>query len=297
MEVVNMFYILQLGVSCYIWELEEELGIEIFICCGKCLLGMIELGKVLLLIVEWIFNEVSNVWWLVDFFINDVLGVLIIVIIYIQVCYSLFLVIKVFCELFLDVCVELVQGILQEIEVLLYNGGVDIGIVSECLSNDLMLVVFFWFCWYYSLLVLKDYFLMYVFFLMLEVIVCWLLIIYCQGIIGCLCIDEVFNCKGLMLDIVLSVQDFDVIKIYVELGLGVGLVVEQFGDVWEVDIFMCFDICYLFDVNIVWLGLKWGQLQWNYVWCFIELCNVGLLLDEIKCQVMELEEVVIDYQI
>lgn len=43
---------------------------------------------------------------------------------------------------------------------------------------------------------------------------------------GCLCIDDVFVCKGLLVDIVLSVQDFDVIKIYVVFGFGIGLVVE-----------------------------------------------------------------------
>ena len=54
---------------------------------------------------------------------------------------------------------------------------------------------------------------------------------------------------------------------------------------------------HLFDANTVWLGLKRGQLQRNYVWRFIELCNAGLSVDEIKRQVMEPEEVAIDYQI
>jgi LysR family cys regulon transcriptional activator len=45
------------------------------------------------------------------------------------------------------------------------------------------------------------------------------------------------------------------------------------------------------------LGLKRGQLQRNYVWRFIELCNAGLSLDEIKRQAMEPEEAAIDYQI
>jgi LysR family cys regulon transcriptional activator len=56
------------------------------------------------------------------------------------------------------------------------------------------------------------------------------------------------------------------------------------------------DTRHLFDANTVWLGLKRGQLQRNYVWRFIEL-NMGLSVDEIKRQVMEPEEVAIDYQI
>ena len=49
--------------------------------------------------------------------------------------------------------------------------------------------------------------------------------------------------------------------------------------------------------DTVWLGLKRGQLQRNYVWRFIELCNAGLSLEEIKRQAMEPEEAAIDYQI
>jgi LysR family cys regulon transcriptional activator len=100
-----------------------------------------------------------------------------------------------------------------------------------------------------------------------------------------------------MPDIVLSAQDSDVIKTYVELGLGVGLVAEQSGDARESDTFTRLETRHLFDANTVWLGLKRGQLQRNYVWRFIELCNAGLSLDEIKRQAMEPEEAAIDYQI
>lgn len=117
------------------------------------------------------------------------------------------------------------------------------------------------------------------------------------GITGRSRIDEAFNRKGLMPDIVLSAQDSDVIKTYVELGLGVGLVAEQSGDAREADTFTRLDTRHLFDANTVWLGLKRGQLQRNYVWRFIELCNAGLSLDEIKRQAMEPEEAAIDYQI
>lgn len=133
--------------------------------------------------------------------------------------------------------------------------------------------------------------------LTLEAIARWPLITYRQGITGRSRIDEAFNRKGLMPDIVLSAQDSDVIKTYVELGLGVGLVAEQSGDAREADTFTRLDTRHLFDANTVWLGLKRGQLQRNYVWRFIELCNAGLSLDEIKRQAMEPEEAAIDYQI
>ena len=100
-----------------------------------------------------------------------------------------------------------------------------------------------------------------------------------------------------MPDIVLSAQDSDVIKTYVELGLGVGLVAEQSSGENEEGKLVRLDTRHLFDANTVWLGLKRGQLQRNYVWRFIELCNAGLSVEDIKRQVMEPDEEVIDYQI
>lgn len=117
-EVANMLYTSQSGVSRHIRELEEELGIEIFIRRGKRLLGMTEPGKALLSIAERILNEASNVRRLADLFTNDASGVLTIATTHTQARYSLPPVIKAFRELFSDVRVELVQGTPQEIEAL-----------------------------------------------------------------------------------------------------------------------------------------------------------------------------------
>ncbi|MZJ51499.1 HTH-type transcriptional regulator Cbl [Enterobacter hormaechei] len=296
-EVANMLYTSQSGVSRHIRELEEELGIEIFIRRGKRLLGMTEPGKALLTIAERILNEASNVRRLADLFTNDASGVLTIATTHTQARYSLPTVIKAFREIFPDVRLELIQGTPQEIEVLLHNGGADIGIASERLSNDPLLVAFPWFRWHHSLLLPAHHPLNQVSPLTLEEIVNWPLITYRQGITGRSRIDEAFKRKGLTPDVVLSAQDSDVIKTYVELGLGIGLVAEQSGGEYEAGNLVRLDTRHLFDANTVWLGLKRGQLQRNYVWRFIELCNAGLSVDEIKRQVMEPEEVAIDYQI
>ncbi|MDF7760085.1 HTH-type transcriptional regulator Cbl [Kosakonia cowanii] len=296
-EVANMLYTSQSGVSRHIRELEEELGIEIFIRRGKRLLGMTEPGKALLVIAERILNEASNVRRLADLFTNDTSGVLTIATTHTQARYSLPSVIKSFRALFPEVRLELIQGTPQEIETLLHNGGADIGIASERLSNDNALVAFPWFRWHHSLLVPQDHSLAQASPLTLEEICRWPLITYRQGITGRSRIDEAFARKGLIPDVVLSAQDSDVIKTYVELGLGVGLVAEQSSGEHEAGKLVRLDTRHLFDANTVWLGLKRGQLQRNYVWRFIELCNAGLSVDEIKRQVMEPDEAAIDYQI
>ncbi|CAM7221143.1 HTH-type transcriptional regulator Cbl [Citrobacter sedlakii] len=296
-DVANMLYTSQSGVSRHIRELEDELGIEIFIRRGKRLLGMTEPGKALLAIAERILNEASNVRRLADLFTNDTSGVLTVATTHTQARYSLPDVIKAFRDIFPEVRLELIQGTPQEIETLLHNGEADIGIASERLSTDPLLVAFPWFRWYHSLLVPVEHPLTQSSPLTLEAIAQWPLITYRQGITGRSRIDEAFARKGLLTDIVLSAQDSDVIKTYVALGLGIGLVAEQSSGEREEGTLVRLDTRHLFDANTVWLGLKRGQLQRNYVWRFIELCNAGLSVEEIKRQVMEPDEVVIDYQI
>lgn len=296
-DVANMLYTSQSGVSRHIRELEDELGIEIFIRRGKRLLGMTEPGKALLAIAERILNEANNVRRLADLFTNDTSGVLTVATTHTQARYSLPDVIKAFRDIFPEVRLELIQGTPQEIETLLHNGEADIGIASERLSTDPLLVAFPWFRWYHSLLVPVEHPLTQSSPLTLEAIAQWPLITYRQGITGRSRIDEAFARKGLLTDIVLSAQDSDVIKTYVALGLGIGLVAEQSSGEREEGTLVRLDTRHLFDANTVWLGLKRGQLQRNYVWRFIELCNAGLSVEEIKRQVMEPDEVVIDYQI
>ncbi|EMH1347879.1 HTH-type transcriptional regulator Cbl [Escherichia coli] len=318
-EVANMLFTSQSGVSRHIRELEDELGIEIFVRRGKRLLGMTEpgkallviaerilneasnvrrlAGKALLVIAERILNEASNVRRLADLFTNDTSGVLTIATTHTQARYSLPEVIKAFRELFPEVRLELIQGTPQEIATLLHNGEADIGIASERLSNDPQLVAFPWFRWHHSLLVPHDHPLTQITPLTLESIAKWPLITYRQGITGRSRIDDAFARKGLLADIILSAQDSDVIKTYVALGLGIGLVAEQSSGEQEEKNLIRLDTRHLFDANTVWLGLKRGQLQRNYVWRFLELCNAGLSVEDIKRQVMENSEEEIDYQI
>ena len=294
-EVANMLFTSQSGVSRHIRELEEELGIEIFIRRGKRLLGMTEPGKALLVIAERILNEASSVRRLADLFTNEDSGVLTIATTHTQARYSLPVVIKAFRTLFPEVRLELIQGTPQEIETLLHSGAADIGIASERLSTDPSMVAYPWFRWHHGLLVPQGHPLIQSNPLTLDDICRWPLITYRQGITGRSRIDEAFARRGLIPDIVLSAQDSDVVKTYVELGLGIGLVADQ--ACVDEDELVHLNTQHLFDANTVWLGIRRGQLQRNYVWRFIELCNPALSVDEIKRLALEPEDSPIDYQI
>lgn len=294
-EVANMLFTSQSGVSRHIRELEEELEIEIFIRRGKRLLGMTEPGKALLVIAERILNEASSIRRLADLFTNEDSGVLTIATTHTQARYSLPVVIKAFRNLFPEVRLELIQGTPQEIETLIHSGAADIGIASERLSTDPSLVAYPWFRWHHSLLVPQAHPLIQSNPLTLDDISRWPLITYRQGVTGRSRIDEAFARRSLTPDIVLSAQDSDVVKTYVELGLGIGLVADHAcSDGGEL---VRLNTQHLFDTNTVWLGIRRGQLQRNYVWRFIELCNPTLAVDEIKRLALELKDNAIDYQI
>lgn len=298
-EVANALFTSQSGVSRHIRDLEDELGVELFIRRGKRLLGMTEPGKALLTIAERILDEAGKVRRLADVFTNETSGVLTIATTHTQARYSLPRVIKAFRMLYPNVRVELNQGSPQEIVAMLSAGEADIGIASEQVVNSPALAAFPWFSWHHALLVPKGHELEQQQPVSLAALSRYPLVTYRQGITGRSRVDRAFYAANLKPDIVLSAQDSDVVKTYVELGLGVGVLADQACQLDEHSILTRLDARHLFESNTVWLGLKRGQLQRNFVWQFLELCNANLSLEEIKRQALsiDVDEPVIDFQI
>lgn len=299
-EVANTLFTSQSGVSRHIRDLEDELGVEIFIRRGKRLLGMTEPGKALLTIAERILDEAGKVRRLADVFTNETSGILTIATTHTQARYSLPRVIKAFRQLYPNVRLELNQGSPQEIVTMLMAGEADIGIASEQLVNNPNLAAFPWFSWHHALLVPKGHELEQHQPVSLNKLSQHPLITYRQGITGRSRVDRAFQSAGLRPDVVLSAQDSDVVKTYVKLGLGVGILADQACETEAGEDLTRIDVSHLFEANTVWLGLKRGQLQRNYVWQFLELCNANLSLEEIKRQALSYaseEEQIIDFQI
>ena len=254
----------------------------------------------LLTIAERILDEAGKVRRLADVFTNETSGILTIATTHTQARYSLPKVIKAFRQLYPNVRLELNQGSPQEIVTMLLAGEADIGIASEMLVNNSSLAAFPWFSWHHALLVPKGHELVQNQPVSLSTLSRYPLITYRQGITGRSRVDRAFQAAGLKPDIVLSAQDSDVVKTYVKLGLGVGILADQACETEENEELERLDATHLFDASTVWLGLKRGQLQRNYVWQFLELCNANLSLEEIKRQALSYsndDEPVIDFQI
>ncbi|PIJ48370.1 transcriptional regulator Cbl [Erwinia sp. OLTSP20] len=263
-DVANTLYTSQSGVSRHIRDLEDELGVELFIRRGKRLLGMTEPGKALLSIAERILDEASKVRRLADVFSSETSGVLTIATTHTQARYSLPRIIKAFRALWPNVRLELNQGTPQEIASMLLAGEADIGIASEQLTNHDGISAFPWFSWHHALLVPQGHPLEQQS-VTLAALSRYPLITYRQGITGRSRVDRAFQQAGLVPDIVLSAQDSDVVKTYVELGLGVGILAEHAcNDSTEGgEALVTLSAGELFEPNTVWLGIRRGQLQRN----------------------------------
>lgn len=296
-EVANSLFTSQSGVSRHIRELEEELGIEIFVRRGKRLLGMTEPGKELLIVAERILNDANNIRRLANVFTNNEVGQLVIATTHTQARYSLPGVIKAFRSLYPQVRLVLNQGTPDDIVTMLHSGEADIGIASEQLMNDSTLAAFPYYRWHHAILVPEHHPLVDEPLVTLEMLGKVPLITYRQGITGRSRVDRAFQAAGITPDIALSAQDSDVIKTYVELGLGVGILADRSYDPQRDTGLVRLEAEHLFEANTVWIGLKKNQLQRNYAWKFIQLCNADLSLDEIKEHVFSGSDVVIDYQI
>ncbi len=295
-EVANALFTSQSGVSRHIRELEEELGIELFIRYGKRLLGMTEPGKELLVIAERILNDANNIRKLATTFANRDSGRLLVATTHTQARYALPRVVKAFREQFPLVQLELRQGSPEEIVRLVQTGEVDIGISSEQLDKSEGVVAFPYYRWHHNIVVPEQHPLAGERDLTLAALANWPIVTYQAGLTGRVRVDEAFAAAGIEPQILLTAQDSDVIKTYVELEMGVGILADMAFDAQRDQGLVQLDGSHLFAPHTAWIGLKQGQFQHNFAWQFIQLCNPELALADIQARAMG-SEPAIDFQI
>ena len=295
-EVANALYTSQSGVSRHIRELEDELGIELFIRHGKRLLGMTEPGKELLVIAERMLSDANNIRKLAETFANREHGRLHVATTHTQARYALPRVVKEFRSQFPQVQLELNQGGPEEIVRLLQSGDTDIGISSERLDHAEGIVAFPYYRWHHNIVVPENHPLTLEPELTLAHIAQWPIITYQAGLTGRARVDEAFAAAGLQPEILLTAQDSDVIKTYVELEMGVGILADMAFDARRDTGLVQLDASHLFAAHTAWIGLKKGQYQHNFAWQFIQLCNPALASSDIQARVFG-SDPVLDYEI
>lgn len=275
-EVANALFTSQSGVSKHIKDLEDELGVELFVRRGKRLLGLTDPGKELVDIVERILLDTANIKRLGEQFASSDRGELNIATTHTQARYAMPQAVAKFRKLFPHVHLVLHQGSPQEIASMLLDGRADIGIATESLADNPDIAAFPYHSWNHAVVVPKGHALSKVTPLTLESVSEYPIITYHEGFTGRPAIDAAFAKLGLAPDIVMAALDADVIKSYVELGLGIGIVASIAFDAARDDGLDLLESAHLFPRSTSRIALRRGRYLRGYAYRFIELCAPDL---------------------
>lgn len=290
-EVANALYTSQPGVSKHIKDLEDELGVEIFERRGKRLLGLTGPGKELSPVVERILLDTQNLRRIADQYASRETGHFVIATTHTQARYALPQVIKWFKQDYPKVHLTLLQGSPREIAEMLVSGEADIGIATEGLSKVVELASFPCYHWHHAVIVPEGHPLLTEPEISLEALSAYPLITYHEGFTGRGHIDQAFASAGIVPDIVLSAIDADVIKTYVSLGLGVGIVASMAFNAETDRQLRLLPTPHLFPANTTRLGVRRGAYLRDYAYAFIEKVSPDLSEDVVKAAVtVQVEE-------
>jgi LysR family cys regulon transcriptional activator len=288
-DTANALFTSQSGVSKHIKDLEDELGVELFVRKGKRLLGLTDPGKELARIVERILLDARNIKRLAQQFSDQEQGYLTIATTHTQAQYALPPVVTQFKKAFPQVHLVLHQSSPGEIVSMLLDGVADIGIATEALESVSELASFPYYSWHHAIIVPHGHPLEAVHPLTINAIAEYPIITYHEGFTGRAGIDEAFAREGIIPDIAMSALDADVIKTYVELELGIGIVASMaFNPARDVRLNLL-DSSHLFQKNITNISVRRGHYLRGYAYRFIELCLPALTEADIRSSVRPAE--------
>jgi LysR family cys regulon transcriptional activator len=279
-EVANALFTSQSGVSKHILDLEDELGIELFVRKGKRLTGLTEPGKELVGIVDRMLIDAKNIKRLAEQFANRDEGSLTIATTHTQARYALPQVVRRFKQAYPKVHLVLHQASPAEIVALLNSGEADIGIATEALDggNGALsnFASFPFYDWHHLVVVPEGHALTKLPRLTLQALAEHPLITYHAGYTGRPRIDATYAEAGLTPDVVMSALDADVIKTYVEVGLGVGIIASMAFDPARDAGLESLDASHLFPPNTTRIAVRRGHYLRGFAYRFIEECSAAL---------------------
>lgn len=275
-EVSNALYTSQSGVSKHIKDLEDELGVELFIRKGKRLLGLTEPGKEMVKIVERMLLDAKNIKTVAEQFSQQDKGQLTIATTHTQARYALPKVVMEFKKIYPRVHLKLHQGSPTEIAQMLLEGEADIGVATEALGQIPELATFNYYSWHHSVIVPSGHALESQQPLTLAAIAEYPIVTYHEGFTGRALIEKAFGDAQIVPDVVLSALDADVIKSYVELGLGVGIIASVAFNAARDGGLTMLDCSHLFEENTTRIAVRRGHFMRRFAYHFIELCSPHL---------------------
>lgn len=264
-------YTSQPGISKQIRLLEDELGIEIFSRSGKHLTRVTPAGQTIIEQAGEILRKVESIKQVAQEFSDEKSGTLNVATTHTQARYALPPMIREFISRYPDVSLNMHQGTPMQIAEMAANGLVDFAIATEAMEHFGDLVMMPCYKWNRCILVPRGHSLAQSSRLTLEEVAEHPIVTYVFGFTGRSKLDEAFMRRGLEPKVVFTATDADVIKTYVRLGLGIGIMAQMAYDpVQDADL-VSLDVSHLFDHSTTMIGCRKGTFLRGYMYEFIEL--------------------------
>ncbi len=261
----------QPGVSSQIKILEDELQVQIFERSGKRLVGVTEPGKAILQMADRILKEADNIRKVCEDYSNHSKGSLTVATTHTQARYALPEVVKKFRARYPNVILHITQGSPTQIAEMVVSGDADIAIATEGIHLFEDLAMLPCYEWNRCIVAPPDHPVLKVSPMTLEAIAQYPLITYDFAFAGRSKINQAFEKQGLKPNIVLTAIDSDIIKTYVELGLGIGLLAAMAFDPQRDVNLRKVDVAHLFEPSTTRIGIRRGSYLRGYMYSFIEL--------------------------
>jgi LysR family transcriptional regulator, cys regulon transcriptional activator len=261
----------QPGISKQVRSLEEELGVDIFVRHGKRVVAVTEPGKAILEIALRVLKDVENLKQVSEEFTEKDNGRLTIATTHTQARYALPQVIHRFTKRYPGVRLSLRQGSPTQISELVTSGEADIAIATEAIEHYEDLVMLPVYEWNRCVLVQPGHPLLKLKKLTLDAMAAFPIITYDFAFTGRSRINQAFTDKGLKPNVVLTAIDADVIKTYVELGMGIGIVAMMAYDPKRDSHLRAIDASHLFEPSTTRIGIRKNSYLRGYTYDFIEM--------------------------
>jgi LysR family cys regulon transcriptional activator len=274
-EAAEVLHTSQPGVSKQIQLLEEELNLQIFQRNGKRLVGITEPGKAILVLAERMMFEMENIKRVGEEFSHEETGSLTIATTHTQARYRLPSAVKNFMDQYPKVKLTIHQGNPTQVAEQVASGEADIGIATEAISSYEKILCLPLYRWNRCIVVPHGHPLLADVPLTLKKITQYPLITYDFGFTGSSIVTGVFDKQGLSPNIVLTAIDADVIKTYVNLGLGIGLLANMAYDKDRDTNLSVIDASHLFPESTTYLGIRRDAYLRGFAYAFIQLLAPG----------------------
>ena len=275
-------YTSQPGISKQIRLLEDELGVEVFARSGKHLTRVTPAGQAILEVAGDILRKVESIKQVAQEFSDEKMGSLELATTHTQARYALPVTINSFMKSYPDVSLHMHQGTPMQIAEMAADGAVDFAIATEAMAHFNDLIMMPCYRWNRSVVVPKDHPLAQVSKLTLQDVAQYPIVTYVFGFTGRSKLDDAFSREGLEPKVVFTAVDSDVIKTYVRLGLGVGIIATMaFDEKLDSDL-VALDASHLFEFSTTKIGFRKGTFLRGYMYDFIQQFAPHLTPDVVR---------------